>query len=576
MPHDRETPGDAGAGRTAEDAPLRCFSYLTAEKAGQYRRIMGTFARAKARFVLHLRPTEIAQDLGEPPEPQEPPETPAEQHSHSSAPDAVELERALDQLCDWGNLQKHIDTADVATVEQFNRPRFLYQITHTGEAVERALAVFHESIAQPGELQTAALQDIRDHLSELASLAEQEDPDAAKAWTTLQGLGHRFEQLTARAQTFIASIQRPVELQAADLATFIAYKHMLIDYLERFIGELVVRTAQIVRAIELVETRGIQGLLQRASDRDLIDAVSTTDEDRAASLDRWHQRWRGLRGWFIGEGAARSQAEELRAHARSAIPALLRTVTAIHDRRLQRSDRVADLRTLARWFAQTDSDAQAHRLWRAAFALAPTRHLRVNDQTLDQWDQDPVAPTTTWYDAPALRVSPRLRRTGRHARRGRPNAVIDRSAEKARLARRALLEAHQIAEAQRQLATEGPILLSDIARLDTAAFELFLELLGEALARKRDPAQVVEAASIDGATHVRLEPAPGAGEAHIQTPSGSFHGPDHLVWITTPRKFPRNVPRKFPRDIRQSTANRAPAAIAPVPHEPPVVETSVS
>jgi len=46
----------------------------------------------------------------------------------------------------------------------------------------------------------------------------------------------------------------------------------------------------------------------------------------------------------------------------------------LNERRSGRSDRSADFRLLASWFAGCASDAEAHRLARAAFALNPARH----------------------------------------------------------------------------------------------------------------------------------------------------------------------------------------------------------
>ena len=39
------------------------------------------------------------------------------------------------------------DTSRVTSVEDFHRARFLYQLTHAGEAAERSLAVFDERLA---------------------------------------------------------------------------------------------------------------------------------------------------------------------------------------------------------------------------------------------------------------------------------------------------------------------------------------------------------------------------------------------------------------------------------------------
>lgn len=496
---------------------LKVFAHLNADKAALYRAIMRVFADAKARFTLHLRPQEVAGALAAAgwPEPV----------------DAGGVESALASLREWGNLDAHPDTADVATVEEFYRPRYLFQITPAGEAAERALALYEQTLEQQGELQTAALGDIRALLGELAALAETPDPDEAKVHRALRTLRDRFDELTSRAQAFMGSLQRTIDLQGVDVARFLAYKETLIGYLERFIGELVIATADIGATVHRIEARGVAGLLRMAAARDLADALEATPADHAAAMALWQARWDGLRSWFIGRPEAPSQADVLRARARASIPALLLTVASIHDRRVTRSDRGADLRALARWFAEADSDAAAHRLWRAAFGLAPARHLAVDDATLEEREARPVSAQTGWLEAPPLRISARLRVSGRYVRRGRPNDVIDRSREKALLVAAAAAEARQITAARRRLATGVRGRLSDLGALDVAEFGLFLDLLGEALAVKVEPDATVDVVSSDGTMQVTLEPTGDHTSATIMTATGTFSGPDHYVTI---------------------------------------------
>ena len=148
---------------TVSEERLTAFVHLNAEKSTLYRAIMWVFVEAKSRFTLHLRPAEIVEAL----------------NSAGSLPELIDepdVETALQSLCGWGNLDAHPDTADVTTVEEFYRPRFLYQITPRGEAVERALELYHETVVQPGELQTVALEDIRVLLVELGQLAAEDHP----------------------------------------------------------------------------------------------------------------------------------------------------------------------------------------------------------------------------------------------------------------------------------------------------------------------------------------------------------------------------------------------------------------
>lgn len=496
---------------------LKTFTYVTVEKAWLYRAITRAFMTAKEQFGIHLRPDDLVRAL-----------------AGTGCPEPVDragVDPALAQLVEWGNLASHPDTAEVATVEEFYRERLLYQLTPAGEAAERALVVYDETLVQPGELQAAALGDIRDLLRELAVLAVEDPPDAGKVHRTLASLRARFDELTARAQTFMGSLQRTIDLQGVDLDAFCAYKDTLISYLERFIGELVIATDEIVEAIVAVEAHDVDAVLRLAAQRDLVDALAPTREDHARAVDGWQRRWSGLRAWFVRDGGGQSQADVLRSRARSAIPSLLIAVASINDRRVTRTDRVADLRALARWFAQTDDDADAHRLWRAAFGLAPARHLQVDASTLEARDAEPVPPQTSWLSAPPLRLSPRLRATGRHARRGGPSRVVDRSAEKALLAAQAEAEAAQAAAARARLATGRRCRLSDLGDLDPQAFGLFLDLLGEALTRKVRPGDLVETRSADGTLEILLEPTGDGATAVIRTPDGELSGPDHWLVI---------------------------------------------
>ena len=491
---------------------LKAFAYLDAEKTHIYRQIMLKFLRAKEAFGIHLRPSEI-------------------HHGMQDEVSLTDIESALEQLCQWGNLEKHADTTDVTTVEDFYRPRYLYQLTVVGEAAERAIETYYAVVERPGELQTAALADIRAFLGELEQLAVLDEPDPGKVHRTMIALRGRLDALTENALTFIGSLQRNVDLLAAGIDEFLVYKEKLIGYIDRFISELALATTEIASAIERIEDTNVRRILKIAGERDVIDALDQTDAAKDVAVQSWELRWHGLRAWFIGESGALSQGEMLRTRARSSIRALLIAAAAINDRRTSRSDRVSDLRTLALWFSQSEADGDAHRLWRAAFGLTPARHLKIDDATLDEFNTNPVSGQTSWFDAPPIEISPRLRATGQLHRPGAPKAVVDFSREKEQLAREAAAEAEQIMAAHRRFATGQPIRLSEMMYLDHTEFGLLLDLLGEALASRISNDEPVEATSTDGTTIVSLLPTLDSRQAVIETSSGVFSGPDHIVVV---------------------------------------------
>ena len=510
-------PTNGSGGRAVTD--LTPFTYVTAPNAPLYRAVMAVFVQAKRRFTVHLRPEDVHQDIA------------------GKTYELPGVTDALTRLVEWGNLRADPDTSRVTTVEDFHRARFLYQLTKHGEAVEEALQKYDEALGRRGALQAVALADIATQLRALLELAVQPDPDHAKVHLLLRGLVDRFTDLASNAQAFMGSLQRTIDLHDADADAFRAYKDRLIDYLERFIKDLVSTGSEIARLIESVERAGVPRLLDMAARREAEDAAPGGEQDggeqddpdpRRREYERgrrlWQDRWDGFLGWFLSQPQHPSQAKLLRAQARAAIPALLQVVATLNERRAGRSDRSADFRDLARWFAQAPSEPDLHRLWRAAFGLSASRHLVAAEES-------PVSASTPWADAPPVEISPRLRKTGSYERRGKPNRVVDRSEQRRYLAELAAREAAETAAARAALTTTRPTRLSDLGELDPVPFRLFLALLGDALAARAPGAAAVETTTSDGSLMVVLTALPDHQQAEIRTQHGVLRGPNHLIEI---------------------------------------------
>lgn len=493
------------------------FRHVSADKAALYRAVLDAFAAARRQYRLQLRPDELLVEAAWP----------------SAAPSADELAAMLGQLVAWGNLEAQPDITRVNTLEDYYRARLLYRLSAGGEAVESALSDFGRMMRRRAELQSVALEDIVQRLEALRALLDAGSTDVPKLHETLRDLVRVFEGLAENAQAFMAGVARSIELQRADEAAVTAYKARLIDYLERFIGDLVQRSERIAQLLVSVAGRVDPGLA-RVAEREAGDAAPGDEYDqqvdRARRLEDWRARWAGLAGWFLpgtAIGHQAPQAELLRARARSAIPQLLAAVSAVNERRSGRSDRSADFRALAIWFAECSDDAQAHRLARAAFALQPARHLAMAPPI----EAEPSSgATTAWAEATPMLVHPRLRQLGQASPRGpQPRARL-RDDDRAHLAALMQQEWRQIDAARRRLAQGRPIRLSELGPLDEVEFGLLLSLLGDALAEQAGPDAVVERDSGDGQMRIRLEPLGADTQAVIETPQGRFQGRDH--WVT--------------------------------------------
>lgn len=507
-----ETPGAYGP-----------FAYLGTPNAALYRRVMRVLLAEKERFAVHVRPEQVQAMLA----------------ADGGAPvaDGAVVE-AVERLAQpsWGNLLAFPDSTRVTALEDFYRRRMLYQLSRQGELAERALAQYDAALGSRGALQSVALEDIVALLTGLRESVDAQsaggEVDDARVHQALRSLRERFTELAENAVAFMGSIQRTVDLEEADVEAFLAYKDQLIEYLERFISDLVTKGAIIARLLGEFTYDDILMLASAAAGREAVDAVPG-EQDAVFNRVRgtWQRQWRGLTNWFVSTRDRDSEAKLLRTQARAAIPSLLAVVRTLHEGSGGRIDRSQDFVILARWFAALGSDDDRHRLWRTAFGLTSVRHLSVTQETEDAWDASELGNATPWCESPPVVISPQLRKSGSYERRGRAVRVRDRSDAKRALAERARAEAEQAEAARRRILTDGPRPLSAFAELDRQAFTLFISLLGDALSAMAPGADTSTVQTSDGELTVTLTRRPGGGAAVLRTEAGDLTGPDHLVDI---------------------------------------------
>lgn len=494
------------------DTTYGVFRYLAApEHAVLYRDIMLQFVQAKQRFTVHLRPDEIADGLGRP----------------------VDLVQPLAQLVDWGNLRADPDTSRVTTVDEFHRARYVYQMTAAGESAEQVLGDFDRTFGMAGALQSWALDDIVDQLRALLVLAAEDPLDEAKVHPVLTTLTERFSGLAQNAQRFTGDLRRTIDLRGIDADAFVAYKERLIGYLQRFIQDLLTRTAEIAGLLDQLSEADTERLLDVVARREARDLAPGTEADAdavAPLLAAWHERFAGFRHWFVG-GRSPSQSQQLRHMAVNAIPELLGVVQRLGERRVGRSDRSADYRALALWFAEAPGDDELHRLAAVAFGLGPARHLAIDADTLEQREREPVPVSTTWAEAPPLEISPRLRATGSYERRGAVARLRDRSAERRAIELQVRAERAAMTRILGQLRSGEPVPVGDFALVDPEARLLLLQLLADGLAQRRSRPETVTTASIDGTLNVEVIPDTSGRRTSLLMDDGLLSGPAHRIRV---------------------------------------------
>ena len=197
------------------------FTYLTVGKAGLYRQVMLAFVAAKRRFTVHLRPEDVREALG----------------LHVDLDEVTAALVALEGLGQPAVGPRHQPGHHGRGLP----PRALSLPAHPRGRGRRGGARGLRRGARParGHCRPSRSTDIATQLRALFELAQDADPDPVKVHLALRALVDRFTDLAANAQAFMGSLQRTIDLHDADAEAFRAYKDRLIDYLERFVTDLV-------------------------------------------------------------------------------------------------------------------------------------------------------------------------------------------------------------------------------------------------------------------------------------------------------------------------------------------------
>jgi uncharacterized protein (TIGR02677 family) len=311
----------------------------------------------------------------------------------------------------------------------------------------------------------------------------------------MRDLDASLHDLARNARDFHAAVAQLRREHDVDPERFLAYKHLLIDYLEQFLEHLAVQRSLIARAAAEVSDRGVDRLAKLAAAGD--DSGGLFVEDDLVSA--WRGRWLGLVGWFALTGADRSGADDLEAATTGAIRDLLALLRRVTESARRPITRASELVVLARWFRSLPDDRAAAELFDASFGLGRPLHLAESEL-----DPEGTPASVSWWDAPPVPVSVTLREHGRRASPGRPAPATDY-----RLTKERLLAEHRAAQAARAEAAarlgarpiEGRILSS-------AEMEVFLQILDRA-AHQRSTRPEDEATGevvVEGLS-ARLEPS---------------------------------------------------------------------
>ena len=283
------------------------------------------------------------------------------------------LSRALEALTGWGLLEATQDrAAHYATPEEFERKNLQWSLTLRGEAAVGGLLHALDSLRHAIGLQPAVLDAIGDGLGELADLltAPRTGETDARIHIRLAEVEGHLTALVASVRQFNGHLQRLVREDAIDDDVFVDVKRRTVAYLEEYVDGVERPQRRLASGIERLAAAGVITLFDRALAGANLAPVAGGDPGPAWLAER-ARRFAALRSWFAPSDAMPPRIAGLLHLARTAIVELLRVLERRWDSRRRSASVAQDFRRLAEWFAASPGDAEAHRLFAAAFGLWP-------------------------------------------------------------------------------------------------------------------------------------------------------------------------------------------------------------
>jgi len=479
---------------------LRLYAYATAPEAGSYVDLMRLFAGA-------LLAEWSAHDLVE---------------RGIDLPASV-IDQRLRFLEQNGNLLASPREVRVTSIAEYQRQPARYAATSLGVRVHAQVEAVLAAAGGAREVPRELLAAVAHQLTALAAMspAELATSDPSGMAETVSTVFLQFRTFAGAVTDFYSYVGSVLARADLDDTEWLGFKHLLLDYLETIVESVTRHTAAIRLALDRLEPH-FPVLCERAASADpaleALRAASPGGEGVERARGRAVDDWVELRAWFGAAGDRTSGSHQLRAAAVRAVGALLANVKRMNSATSRETSLRRHFLRLAAWFEAAAPD-DAHVLYTSAFALYGARHLGV---LLDPEIAEALPATTSWWQAPGAPVPVSIRERGDRTPRGRVAPVADHRAQKERLTAERRLESERRAQAVVELLAVGDRLGE--VRLSAAAFQVLVELLGQATARFGPDLAGANAALVDAGVILWVEPSDGSTTLCSATGDLTVHG----------------------------------------------------
>lgn len=476
--------------------PVPETKYLNAENVARYRLILRFFYENHSKLKYWLKPEEVFAGV----------------NAWDLLPDYTleQCQRDLETLAEWKNLTSRHDGGRAATIEEYLRKRFRYQMTPYTIEIERMLESLENLQGFGGSLEPTLLERLVGYVTRIKETSAWAEGEALQLWRDLQ---ISFRQLHENASDYLASLQTGKAEELMLTEQFLVFKDTLTHYLRNFVVGLQRYGGQLEAVLQETDPEVWSSfLIAVVTDEAKMPTLEElyTDEERRL---RRQEEWEIFVQWFTGNDREASDVIFLERATKDSIAKMLKYALAIQEKHKWGISRKRELDYLGQWFLQLEELEGAHRLGAYTFGLYKTRHFQgEGERTSDSGDM------SMWDEKPIIRELKSRSRIQR--RKGDTEAVRDRKQQQQQ-AREDFLRGKAVEdEILQKWVGMGEFSMSDLEGLSVLERKFLLLWIGRCLANRSRMTRTP-----DGLEIRLLEPA-GEKRTRLQFHDGELDLPD--------------------------------------------------
>lgn len=380
--------------------PITETSYLTAQNASQYRRIMRIFYYEYEKMHFQLYKEDVLALLRAYPG--------FEDYSME------QLKADLDSLEEWKNLTALQDPRKVYTIADYKNKQYRYSMSDAAVEIERLTVKLENLFMEGGGLSTNLFVRIHTALGQAASITDSPLKEINAWWHTLQ---EDFKRLNQNYQDYLREFYSGKNDKVLKSLEFVQHKDLFITYLRDFISELQVNAVLIADSLREARPSVEQGLLDKVIQSELAIPHPNVLERQYREIhihDTVYGQWQALQNWFLPASGA-SECERVLDITNEIIRHIIQNAALLVQLQNWGLSRKDDYVRFIKMFLDCPDMDAAHKLSAHVFGIQQVQHYRVNgDRSTDSINISPYEeePLTYVFEPRIRNYKPRLDRTG--------------------------------------------------------------------------------------------------------------------------------------------------------------------